>query len=143
MSIDLRLGYAQDYTGKADLVLSNIYGPLPKSLSHTPAIVTQFAKRLPQGLEWTGRPVQFVSFWNDLREAAWTIDLPRKDCDLNDLHPDGDFFPLELPLRLLQTFAKPGMTILDPYMGRGTVGKACEMLGMNFIGLDCDRERFK
>ncbi len=141
MSTKIYLENAQNYTGKVDLVVSNIYGPLPKSLSHTPAIVTQFSKRLPQILEWTARPVKLISFWNDLREAAWSIDLPRKDCDLSDLRPDGDFFPIELPLRLLQTFAEPGMIICDPYCGRGTVGKACQMLGMSFIGVDCDPAR--
>ena len=68
--------------------------------------------------------------------------LPRKDIKLDDLRAeDGGFWPVELPRRLLKEYGKAGDTILDPFMGRGTVGKACMELGMDFIGIDRDTRK--
>ena len=40
----------------------------------------------------------------------------------------------------VETFSKPGDTILDPFMGSGTTGVACVLLGGNFIGIERDAE---
>ena len=37
----------------------------------------------------------------------------------------------------------PGDTVLDPFMGTGTVGVACKKLGRNFIGIELDKETFE
>jgi site-specific DNA-methyltransferase (adenine-specific) len=33
---------------------------------------------------------------------------------------------------------KPNMVVLDPFMGIGTTGVACQNLGVNFIGFEID-----
>jgi DNA modification methylase len=40
----------------------------------------------------------------------------------------------------IELFSKPGDTILDPFMGSGTTGVACALLGRNFIGIERDPE---
>lgn len=42
----------------------------------------------------------------------------------------------------LTKFAKPGDTVLDPYMGAGTVGIPCAKNGINFIGIEVDETHF-
>lgn len=37
---------------------------------------------------------------------------------------------------------KPGMTVLDPYMGSGTTGVACIKAGINFVGVEIDPAYF-
>lgn len=50
--------------------------------------------------------------------------------------------PVELLVRIIEKFTKPGDTILDPYMGSGTTGVACMQTGRNFIGIEIDPERY-
>jgi hypothetical protein len=135
-------GRAEDFHDDVDFLLSNIYGPLPIGLRSKPMIVTQSAHRLQQVLEWTSAQLSIVSFWNDETEMALT-NVPNFEVDLRDLKPDGNFFPIELPLRLLTAYKykKLPMTVCDPFMGRGTVGKACQLLGLDFIGVDLSAER--
>ncbi len=46
--------------------------------------------------------------------------------------------PVPLMRYLLSKFARPGSTILDPFMGSGTTGVAAVQLGMNFVGIEID-----
>lgn len=75
-------------------------------------------------------------------QFIYTYNLPFKKLDLikyeND--PPG-WWPLDFAIRLLQEYSKPNWTVLDPFMGRGTVGKAAKQLGMDFIGIDLRSER--
>lgn len=45
---------------------------------------------------------------------------------------------LEVMKWCIELFSKPGDTILDPFMGSGTTGVACALLGRNFIGIERD-----
>jgi len=47
---------------------------------------------------------------------------------------------LEVIKWCVETFSKPGDTILDPFMGSGTTGVACALLGRKFIGIERDLE---
>ena len=47
---------------------------------------------------------------------------------------------LEVMKWCVELFSKPGDTILDPFMGSGTTGVACALLGRNFIGIERDPE---
>lgn len=49
-------------------------------------------------------------------------------------------FPLELPVRCIKYFSKEGDTVLDPFMGSGTVGVACKQLNRNFIGIEINKD---
>lgn len=44
---------------------------------------------------------------------------------------------------LLKSYAKPGFTILDNCMGKGSTGIACAELGLDFIGIEQDKIYFK
>lgn len=49
-------------------------------------------------------------------------------------------FPVELPRRALETIVEGD--VLDPFMGSGTTGVACAMLGRRFIGIERDPNYF-
>jgi DNA modification methylase len=44
-----------------------------------------------------------------------------------------------MALWLVKRTTLPGWLILDPFMGVGTFGVACEMTGRNFVGIEIDR----
>ena len=47
---------------------------------------------------------------------------------------------LEVMKWCLELFSKPGDLILDPFMGSGTTGVACALMGRRFIGIERDPE---
>ncbi len=49
-------------------------------------------------------------------------------------------FPVELPFNCIKACCPEGGIVLDPYMGSGTTGIASKRLGMNFIGIDINKE---
>lgn len=50
--------------------------------------------------------------------------------------------PLSLMLELVEQFSDVGETVFDPFMGGGSTGVACMMLGRNFIGCEIDPAYF-
>ena len=46
--------------------------------------------------------------------------------------------PVELARRIILMTTKQGDTVMDPFMGSGTVGVACKQLNRKFIGIDID-----
>lgn len=51
--------------------------------------------------------------------------------------------PLPLIMWCLEKYSKPGMTVLDPFMGSGTTCVACKKLGRNYIGIEKEAEYIK
>ena len=51
-------------------------------------------------------------------------------------------FPLQLAQDHIKSWTNVGDTVLDPFMGSGTTGIACKMLGRNFIGIEIDKNYF-
>lgn len=47
--------------------------------------------------------------------------------------------PLAVCRWLVRLLAAPGMTLLDPFMGSGSLGIAATMLGCRWIGYDTDQ----
>lgn len=50
--------------------------------------------------------------------------------------------PLEVMMNIIGILPG-GYTILDPFMGSGTTGEACRLLGRDFIGIELDEKYFK
>jgi len=51
--------------------------------------------------------------------------------------------PEEIAKRIILLTTKEGDTVLDPFMGSGTVGIACKKLNRNFIGIEISPEYFE
>lgn len=51
-------------------------------------------------------------------------------------------FPISLPHKILSIFGRSGDKILDPYMGAGTTGLAASRLGLDFCGIEIEKEIF-
>jgi len=52
-------------------------------------------------------------------------------------------FPEEIPLECLKHFSKEGDLVLDPFMGSGTTGRACEKMGRRWIGFEINASYVK
>jgi site-specific DNA-methyltransferase (adenine-specific) len=50
--------------------------------------------------------------------------------------------PLPLISKLVSNSSDKGATVLDPFMGSGTTGVACQNLNRDFIGIELDKEYF-
>jgi hypothetical protein len=61
---------------------------------------------------------------------------PRKPVAQRNIHPTVK--PTDLMQYLCRLVTPPGGTVLDPFMGSGSTGKAAQMEGFGFIG--CERE---
>ena len=51
--------------------------------------------------------------------------------------------PTDLMRYLCRLVTRPGGTVLDPFMGSGSTGKACAYEGFSFIGVDQSEEYVK
>lgn len=59
----------------------------------------------------------------------------------NKLHPTEK--PIQLMEYYISNSSDVGDTVLDPFMGSGSVGVACNNLGRSFVGMEIDYEYFK
>lgn len=50
--------------------------------------------------------------------------------------------PEKLIRYLLERSSRSGQTVFDPFMGSGTTGVACSVLGLNFIGIEREQRYF-
>ena len=67
------------------------------------------------------------------RRNNWWL-VPRNSVDTG--HPA--VFPLSLARDHVISWSNPGDTVLDPFMGSGTTGLACQETGRDFIGIEID-----
>ena len=70
--------------------------------------------------------------WKEYTKSVWSIANVS-----HEIHPA--MFPSEIPHRLTKLFSFWGETILDPFCGIGTTGKACLPLNRKFIGVDTNK----
>lgn len=82
-------------------------------------------------------------------EMAWTtIDQPTRAFNYarGSLASEGKEHPTQKPLPLMrwciQQLPDNTQTILDPFMGSGTTGVACQKLGRKFIGIEIEPKYF-
>lgn len=158
----LGIGDCADYEGDADLVFSHLYGPLPKQLIGKLAIINVFGDRKAKAEEWCGAALIEVSKWGrDLRNTIYVANMVDRDGQIgcstwdasppdltrfveDEYAPGRGWFPAPMCAKLLRFYSfgfLKGRTVVDGFMGRGTVGKAARELGMNFVGIDRDHAR--
>ena len=70
---------------------------------------------------------------------VWTIDGRLEPTDFPGFADDR--FPLDLAVRVLETFSSPGDTVLDPFVGLGTTFAAGSQTGRSVIGIESNPER--
>ena len=78
--------------------------------------------------------------WSSENKAARVLTLPRAEAA-----QDGKEHPTQKPVRLMAwclDMHQKAATVCDPYMGSGTTGVACAMLGKAFIGIEHERKYF-
>jgi DNA modification methylase len=82
-----------------------------------------------------GRPVQPVKIPdNVIRCVRETEPGPNAE------HPAR--FPVRFALELVEPFTSRGDVVVDPFMGSGTTGVACQKLGRKFIGIEIEPKYF-
>src|SRR5712692_11305716 len=74
------------------------------------------------GKEW----IKFTKSW-------FVLSPPRRD-RAKIMHPAG--FPETLVQRFVEFFTKPGMWVLDPFMGTGSTLLAARACGRNAVGVE-------
>jgi len=52
-------------------------------------------------------------------------------------------FPEEIPYRIIKFFTRPGMTVLDPFMGSGTTCVVAARTGREYVGIEKEPGYFK
>ena len=72
-----------------------------------------------------------------------TYDRPEIRCSspAKRVHPTQK--PVQLMEDIIRRHSNPGDTVLDPFMGSGTTGVACQNLGRDFIGIEKDYKFFE
>src|SRR5436853_2357173 len=55
---------------------------------------------------------------------------------LNAICPYFTMFPLAFPRKILNTYARKGQRVLDPFCGRGTTNFAARLAGLDTVGVD-------
>lgn len=75
-----------------------------------------------------------------------TQKYPTSIITIQKVHPSKTIHPTEKPVELMkyliETYTKPGETILDNCMGSGTVGIACLNSNRNFIGIEINEDYY-
>ena len=82
-----------------------------------------------------GMPRKAVN-WSSGEQSPGTFQSPNTDRQNENFHPTVK--PTELMQYLVRLVTPKGGVVLDPFMGSGSTGKACEREGMSFVGIELD-----
>ena len=77
------------------------------------------------------RKFDTAQFYRGTLQNLWQI---KRGTKIDKSH--GATFPEELAELVIKNFSSTGGTILDPFMGTGTVGAVCKKTDRNFIGIE-------
>lgn len=149
MPVQLSHGMGENFAGPCDLIFTMPYGQLHTKLRGTPMIISGFASRGQAYSRFAMAELKQIGVWGKKKDqAVWVANTEPFEVDIAELEeeefvPGRGWFPLELPRRLLAAYPGKKDVVADPFMGRGTVGKAVLEYGGTFIGVDRDPERVR
>ena len=85
--------------------------------------------------------------WTNVGNVARLIPLTWMGCVRESEQRELRVHPTQKPVRLMHAlinqYTKRGDLVVDPYMGSGTTGIACVMLGRRFIGMEIEPQYFE
>lgn len=114
-------------------------------LNHMHEFILEFEKPGKPGQPKYSHLSQKQKEMSKLDKAFW-LELKNSDVWLMKPQNSGDGrthvapFPHELPYRIIRAYSYIGETILDPFMGSGTVLKVAAELGRNGVGYEINPE---
>ena len=88
-----------------------------------------------EGLQ--GMPKRALN-WSSGEQSPGTFQAEGTDREAENFHPTVK--PTELMQWLCRLVAPRGATVLDPFMGSGSTGKAAVLEGMNFVGIELESD---
>lgn len=93
-----------------------------------------------EGLE--NLPMQSAGAVTDRKDGSAGLNSPRAGAGRNNgsRNPHPTVKPTELMRYLCRLVTPPGGTVLDPFCGSGSTGKAAMLEGLNFIGIELSAE---
>lgn len=98
-------------------------------------------KREFQSKEASERRRCSAFFWEERNQwfsDLWEFKGERQRLNDSDINRRSAAFPIELPSRLIAMYSVQGDTVLDPFVGTGTMTLAAIALGRNSIGFEAD-----
>lgn len=84
------------------------------------------------------RAFKTAKFKRGTLSNVWKIKRGKKE-----FKNHGAQFPLELVETIVKNFTNENDIILDPFMGTGTTGVVCKMLGRKFTGIELDENYYR
>jgi DNA modification methylase len=96
-------------------------------------------QRKPGGYRTPDIATRVLSIISDENHKAWFQQIWQGLTGASTRHHPAPF-PLELATRLIRMFSFVGDTVLDPFLGTGTVSLAAAQCGRNSIGVEIDPE---
>lgn len=81
------------------------------------------------------RSFETARFERGVLSNLWKIKRGKKA-----LKSHGASFPVELVDEIIKNFIEPGSTILDPFIGTGTVAESCLKNNCSFVGIDLSED---
>ena len=105
-----------------------------------PRVIKEY-NRLPKAAQSGVKPLNELSGkeWSHLSKSINSYGGPIA----KKRREHGAAFPLELAKHFVKIYTKSGDTVLDPFLGVGTVSDACAIFGRNSIGFEINKQYYK
>ena len=99
------------------------------------------AQNVPKNTKDYGHYQTTISASDGKRFPIDVIKCAKPNSNKHRFHPTEK--PVELLEYLIETYTEEGDKILDPFMGSGSTGVACNVLNRRFIGVELSEEYFE
>ena len=138
------------FVWQAMLNLRNFAGWFPRDWRLV-IMAKNFVQMRPTAIQYSCDPV--LAWWTDGEEKPYSLGTNSRDVVyvntapvVANPHNPEKRHPcprsLDAVSHVVEQWVKPGVTVLDPFMGSGTTGVACANLGRKFIGIEIEPKYF-